>query len=525
MAVASIFVKIVGAIYKIPLYNDSMLGLEGSGIFQTTYNVYTLMLTISTAGIPAAMSRIVSSAHAKGNEKLVKRYFAVAMPAFIAVGVAAMLVMFLFADNLAGFMNNTRTAPGIRVLAPGVLFVCIISVYRGYAQGFENMIPTAVSQVIEVICKAAFGLVAAFMLVSLGYNIEYVSAGAIMGVTIGLGLCVPSLAWYKRKLDRGITLSDDTAHLPSKLSALGQLMKVSIPITLSASFMSLMTLIDNGIILERLQTALGLSERAANIQYGIFTRGQTIYTLPPSIILPVSVSVIPAIAAALARKQEGEAGVIMQSSVKLVNILAMPAAAGLMALAAPILMALYNDSRQATSVILTILGAATFFVCLQYITSAILQANGHERVALLTFPIGAAFKIALSYVLVGNPDIGIIGPAISTLVCFIVISTLNIVFIMIRVKEKLNFIVVFIKPLLCATVMAGAAFLTYNLMHWLGSGIVGQGRFAVILFLGVAILVGVAVYFVLIIATRTVTKEDMMLVPKGEKLAKILRIR
>jgi len=128
LAAASIFVKIIGAVYKIALFNDNLLSREGSGIFQATYNVYTFILTISTAGIPAALSRIVSSANAKGKTKLVKRYFTVALPAFVIIGVIAMLVMLLFADNLAGIMNNPRAAPGIRILAPGVFFVCIISV-------------------------------------------------------------------------------------------------------------------------------------------------------------------------------------------------------------------------------------------------------------------------------------------------------------------------------------------------------------------------------------------------------------
>ena len=529
LAAASIFVKIVGAIYKIPIFN--ILDKAGTGVFQVSYSVYNFLLTISTAGIPAALSRIVSTAAAKGKNKLAKRYFSVSLPAFLVIGVIAMAVMLVFADAFARLMNNTMAAPGMRVLAPAVLFVCIISVFRGYAQGFENMIPTAMSQVVEVICKAAFGIAAATWLVSRNYESEIVSAGAIMGTTVGLGLSIPLLVWYKRKIDRGLTAESGEGALPGRLRVFGELMKVSIPITLSASFFSIMTVIDQSVILGRLQTALRLSEHAASEQYGLYTYGLTVYNLPPAIVVPVSISIIPAIAAALARKNASEAGGIMQSSVKLVNLIAMPAGAGLMVLARPILLALFYGNLQieqdlrTAATIMIILGAASFFVCLQYITTAILQANGHERVALMTFPIGAVIKIMIGYFLAGNPKFGVIGSPIGTLVCFIIISALNIIFIIKKVKERPKFLSVFTKPLLCTAVMAAAAFLSYEALRRVGAGMLGSGRMAVASFMAAAIIIGVIVYIVLIIVTRTITKEDMALVPKGDKLSKILRIK
>ena len=523
LAATSIFVKIIGAIYKLPLFN--VLGDAGSGAFQVTYSVYTLILNIATAGVPVALSRMVSSAAAIGNTKLVKRYFNVAMPAFVIIGVSAMSAMFFFADHLAGSMNNSLAAPGIQVLSPAVFFVCIISVYRGYAQGFENMIPTAASQALEVVCKAAFGIAIAFLLSSAGYGVEHVSAGAIMGVTVGLGLCIPLLIRYKRKIDRNIVTEGDIAGLPGRMSVFGQLMKVSIPITVGASFMTIITVIDNSVVLGRLQSGLGLSELEASAQFGIYAYGLTLYNLPSALIVPVAISLVPAIAAALALNRGDEARNIMQSSVKLVNLFAMPACAGLMALAGPIMVALYNDDRQITANVLIFLGAASFFVCLQLVTTAILQANGNERLPMLSIPIGGVIKILLGYILVGNPDIGILGSPIGSLACFIVICAINIVFIMIKVKERPKFGSVFLKPFLCTAVMAVVAYFVYELTHRIGSGLIGAERMAVTAFLAVAIIVALAVFVVLIIVTRTITMDDMKLVPKGEKLAKILRIR
>jgi stage V sporulation protein B len=526
LAAASVFVKIIGAIYKIPLFQDGVLGDEGAGDFQVTYSVYTLILTISTAGVPVAMSRLVSSARAINDIGRVKRYFNVALPAFALVGLVAMLIMLLFAEGFANIMNNSMAAPGIRVLAPAVLFGCIIAVYRGYTQGFENMVPTAMSQVVEVLSKAVFGIAAALWLVQMGYASNIVSAGAIIGVTIGLALCVPLLVFYKRKLDKNITTYNNELKLPSRNNALKQIIKVSVPITLSASFMAIMVVIDSSIVLGRLQSALHYTENEARVLFGIFTRALTIYNLPPSLVVPVSVSIIPAIAAALASKKGNEAGVIMQSSVKLINLIALPAAAGLMILSTPILTALYNDERELTSTILVILGAASFFVCLQYVTTAILQANGHERIALYTFPIGAAIKIFLAWFLAGQQSFGILGSPIGTLACFVVISILNIVFIKILVKEnKPKFFKVFAKPIFCSAVMAGVAFGLYNVLYIFASDFLGTSRSAVIIYLAVTIVVSIFTYGILIIVTRTVTMDDMKLIPRGEKLAKLLHIK
>ena len=524
LAAASALAKIISAIYKIPLYN--IMDAAGRGTFQVTYNVFTLILAISTAGVPAALSRMVSTARAGGNTKLAKRYFAVALPTFIVIGIAAMLIMFFFADSFAAFMNNSLAAQGIRVLAPAVFFACIIAVYRGYAQGHENMLPTAMSQIVEVTCKAVIGIAAALWLVHMGYRTDIVSAGAITGVSVGMGISVPLLILYKRRSDRGMALSEggvqDSGGAPKIFL---NIMKVSFPITLSAVFMSLMVVIDSRIVLGRLQAVLGFTEIQASEHFGIYALGLTVYNLPPAIVVPVSVSIIPAIAAAIARGRAGEAGVIMQSSLKLVNLIAMPASVGLIVLANPILIALYNYDLPLATTILRVLGAASFFVCLQYITTAFLQANGHERVSFFTFPTGAIVKILIAYFLSGNPNIGIVASPIGTLACFIVISALNILIIKARVKDGPKFRKVFLRPLLCSAVMGVASFGAYELLRMLGPYTAGLGQNAVRLYLVLAILVGISVYGVLIVLTRTVTMDDMMLVPKGAKLAKLLRIR
>jgi stage V sporulation protein B len=210
---------------------------------------------------------------------------------------------------------------------------------------------------------------------------------------------------------------------------------------------------------------------------------------------------------------------------KLVVMVAMPAAAGIMVLANPIMISLYNDPRQLTATILIILGAASFFVCFQLVTTAILQANGHERLVMISFLVGAVIKITLSYILVANPNIGILGSPIGTLVCYITISSMNVIILFAKIKDRPKLRYVFFKPVICCSAMAACAFVIYRLLHVFASGLFGGGRMAVTVFMSGAILLAVAVYGILIIATRTITTEDMKLVPKGEKLVKLLKIR
>ena len=539
LAAASIFAKIISAVYKIPIFN--ILDDAGAGFFQATYSVYALILTVATFGIPMALSRLISRASAKGQHRLVKRYFSVSLPTFALVGIIAMGVMIFFADDLAAFIRNTSAAYGIRVLAPAVFFVCIIAVYRGYTQGFQDMIPTALSQITEVFCKALFGILIALWLTRLNYQSNIVSAGALTGVTIGLGICVPILIIYKKRFDRRLASDNDTSELPKRAKVIARVLKVSIPITIGASFMSVMSFIDTIIVMGRLQDAIGYTELQASAQFGILARGLTIYNLPSALIVPIAVSAMPAIAKSIAKNDNEEAGRIMQSAIKIVVMMALPAAAGIMVLANPIMISLYEDPRQITTSVLTVLGAASLFVCLQLITTSILQANGYEKFAMFTFPAGAAAKIIISYILVGNPDFKILGSAIGTLACFFVISVLNFTFIIVKVKHRPNFIDILLKPTLCTLIMAACAFLafrgltfldyiiftrdsivTYNLI----AGAISSGtRLAITVYMAIAILLAVFSYGVFIILTRTITNEDMKLMPKGERLAKMLKIR
>lgn len=524
LAASVAITKVIGVIYKIPIYN--LLGDEGSAHFQITYSIYNLLLTLSTAGVPIALSRLISAASALDRPRQIKRYFYVGFATFFVIGLAGMIIMLAFSQQLANFMGDPEVTNGVRALAPAVMFACIVSVYRGYSQGFSNMMPTAISQVMESSFKLLFGVVIAWFLSTRGYGSSDIAAGAIVGVTIGLGLAVPLLMLYKRKIDKNLCLdSIPPGPVKSYGDTLNQILRIGVPIMLSASILNIITLIDTKLVLTRLQTGAGFSYWDAKVLTGVYSKAQSLFAVPSSFIVPITVSIIPPISAAIARRNNSEAKAVMSSSLKLTNIFALPAAVGLTVLSGPIFTSLFYGSNENGPVLLALLGAASFFVCTQLMTNAILQASGHERLALLTLPIGGLLKISVNWLFVGNPNINIIGAPIGTLCCYVLITALNIGFIIWKIKDHPAFFKLFFRPAVCSAVMGVCAYSLYGLFYRASFQILASERLVSTIALIFTVVVSVVVYFMLIVLTRAVTKEDMKYVPKGDKLAEILKIK
>ena len=519
LAMAVVVVKIISAIYKIPLGN--ILDDEGMGHFNIAYNVYNFLLQLSTAGFPLALSKLTSEASALGRHNQVRRQFRVAVVMFFCLGIVALSIMFFCAEPLAVGMNDSLAYYPIKVLAPAVFFVCLIGCCRGYTQGRGNMVPTAVSQVLEATFKLVVGLTLAwYVLHQLHAKVEIGAAAAIFGVTVGSAVAVLFLAvWLLR--NRTHTRSEDVPDAPGKIFK--RILLIGVPITLGSSVMSIITLVDQTIVMARLQDALGLSEKIAASLYGQYTFGMTLFNLPATFVYPVTISLIPAVSAALMRKNQLQANRIISSSFRLIVMLALPAGIGLSVLAGPILQLLYPavpETAAAATFHLQVLGIAVVFVCLMILTNAILQACGKVNVPIITAIIGGIVKISTTYTLCGNPDFGIKGAPISTLLCYGVIAVLNlaVVFVVLKGESRPNYLKLFAKPVVATILMGIAAHYSFV---WLTASLGMSQKIAVL----DAILLAAIVYGILVLALRMITKEDLAVVPKGEKIAKILRIR
>ena len=394
--------KLLGALYKIPLGN--LLGSRGMGCFQAAYNVYGVLLTLSTAGLPLAMSRLI--AQSRGRPRRQRRIFHVALALFLALGLVGSGVMLTLPRQLAGLLHNELAAPSIRVLAPALLAVCLLSAIRGYTQGQGQMLPTAVSQVVESAGKLVVGLGLTWYLLTVrGVSPEIGAAGAMAGETAGslLALLVLALRWLPS------CMGSDTP--PSRREVLGQLLRIGVPITLGAGGMSFITLLDQSVAMDALQSRLGLGLEEANRQYGEYAFSLTLFSLPPSFLYPISVSLVPAISGALGQGDRRTARRHTRTALRMALLLALPSGIGLSVLAGPVL---------------RVLGLAAVCVCLMVVSGGILQAWGHEHIPVVTLLTGGAVKIAVSYQLVSDPAWGIRGAAVGTLICYALIAGMNL---------------------------------------------------------------------------------------------------
>ena len=620
LAVGILVVKLIGMFYKIPLLN--IIGEQGSADFNNAYNIYSVLLTISTAGLPVAVSKLVSEADALGRRNQVRRTFRLALALFLILGVLSFLVMFFGSEQLAGLMNDSMAAPGIRALAPAVICVGCLSAFRGYAQGHGSMTPTAVSQIIEALCKLTVGLGLAYWLVGHGADASHAAAGAITGVTVGTIVAlaymlmnfltvgtIVALAYMLMNFlitrSQEPQLADDRPDEPATI--LKHLLMIAVPITISSSMVGIVTVIDTSLVQGQLQRALlenqdtwnlygnfvdftsleeALSawqaalpdgsavsmslldqyaaqaealrdqqsaltdlqsaslelhaalENISRTLYGNYSGALNIYNLPTSLMAAVTAAVIPAVSGALARRDRRGAGRITGSALRISALAACPMAVGLFVLGEPIMALIFpNLNPQLAGPLLSTLGLATLFVCMMLVCNSILQAHGFVSLPVIIMVAGGVVKIITNYNVVIQPTIGIYGAPMGNILCFALCMTLDLVVMSRVIPRRPRYIQVFAKPLAASALMGLGAWAVHGLMSKLFEatgifmsadpvthevlGLSRTGNAAATL---LAILVAVVIYGVLVIALRAITKDDLMLMPKGEKIARMLHL-
>lgn len=527
LAAGVIIMKILGAIYKIPLQN--ILGDTGYGYFNAAYVIYNVLLTIATAGLPVALSRLISEANTLEQPRQARRIFRVATITLAVLGVIFSALMFFLPEQMAVLLvSKPEVSKCVFALSPAVLLVCLTSAFRGYIQGHGNMKPTTVGQVLEVLVKVIVGLVLAIWLTRAGKSLPVSSAGAIFGVTAGaLAALVYMLLQYLRryKVQAEEACRADSATPDSVKKTFGQFIKIGFIITLGASVMSVISLIDTKLIWIQLPNVEGIGDALAEELYGSYSAMQTLYNLPAAFITPMTIAVVPAISAAVAKRSHQEACDIAGSSLRISSVLAMPMGVGLAVLAYPIVHVLYPRTNEIGPTILVYLAIASVFVCIALVSNAILQANGNEKLPILSMVAGGIVKIVANLLLVGRPSINILGAPIGTICCYGVICLLNCFFISKTQRYKPNYKDIFLRPLVSALIMGVAAWGVYGILSKILKISAESGKLMLLVAMCAAIVVAVVLYVVLIIVTHAVTREDMKLIPKGEKIADLLHIR
>ena len=437
LTLSALIVKVIGLLYRIPLLN--LLGTEGMGYFNTAYELYALFCVISTAGLPVAMSVLISALEAEGRVTEGRRVFRVSLGLFAAVGCVGTLLLWGLSAPFASLLGSPLSAACMRAISPTVFFICLSSAFRGYFQGRRQMLPTALSQVMEACGKLFLGLAFAGVALGRGESLPTAAAWAVMGLTVGTALSVLYLYIHKRMSDRGAdavpTLWEDGRTSSSTPAALlRRLLAIAVPVTVSAGLISLTKCIDLALILRRLQN-VGYTASEATSLYGCYsTLVLPVFNILPSLTTSVALSATPALSAALQKGKEGIAELqkTASSALGIILTLSLPAALGLSVFAEDILSLLFRGQPTAVaqaSPWLSCLGLSVPAACLITVTGAMLQAAGKAQKPIISMLCGVAVKIAVAFVLLGREGWGMAGAPVSSLCCDAVILVCNLIFI------------------------------------------------------------------------------------------------
>ena len=515
LAMATAIVKVIGALYKIPL--NAIIGKQGFGYYSTAYEIYNVLLMISTAGLPVAMSRMISQASSLGHYNQVRRIYSTARGIFLTLGIAGSLLMTVFCRQLAEFQNQPDAWAAIGCLGPCVLLICVMSTFRGFFQGQSNMLPTSVSQVIEAIVKLFVGMAAAVAILYFTKSVPLAAGGAILGVTIS---CLVSSVYLYSCFHKAYSVLPATGEKADSYSRTAKrLLAIAIPITIGSAGLQILTMLETKIYMGQL-LGLGYTQLEADSMKGIYNMSQTIYNMPSAFITPITISIIPAITSHLTLLDHKAAKATEESAVRVTGLICMPCAFGLAVLAEPVtaLLGGYTGEDLALSTqLMSIMGMNIIFNAVVLLTNAMMQAHGHAVVPVINMFTAGILRLIVVYILTGNPDIGIVGTPIGAMVCFLCITVLNLISMRRCMPDAPAIVKNLARPFLAAAIMG---VFTYG--SWFALKTLGVTSRLVLCALPV--MVGVAVYAVAAVGLKVITRDDCMLLPKGERIAKLLHL-
>ena len=430
LGMAGVVVKILGAIYRIPIGN--IITDRGMGYYQTAYPLYVLLLTISTAGFPVAIAKLVSEKRALGDFRSANKVFKVALLGLFLSGILTSLFVLIAAKPIVESIGNPNAYYSFIALVPALFFVPIMSAFRGLFQGRQNMGPTAISQIAEQFFRVVTGLTLTYLLIDKGIPIA--AGGASFGGSAGalVGAAVIILIYFRKKREINLEIENSLINEEYKVSTIiKDLLVIAIPIT-----------IDAGLVLKRLQS-INYTQAAANDMYGQLKGfAQTLINLPQIFSIAIAMSIVPAIANATARKKKKEIEDIISSGIRITLLIGLPCALGLFVLAKPIIALLYYnnsiESINSTGLILQYLSFGVISLTLVQALTAILQGLGKPIIPVISLFIGAVAKVILTYSLTVIPSINIKGAAISTVAAYSIAAIIDMIAVVVITKIKFN---------------------------------------------------------------------------------------
>ena len=524
LAAASLISRFIGFIYILPL--TDMIGDDGNGLYARAYYVYNFFLILSSAGMPAAISKLVAERVHLGRREEAHRLFRVALVVAAVFGLICMAAIYFGAGFITEAMNATRSLHALLTLAPTVFIVAIMAIYRGYFQGLGTTIPTSVSQVVEQIFNASFSLILAGAFMGMtraaadpaSFGAAGATAGTGVGAAFGLVTILIFFAMNRRQIaarrsDKDLLPGAPAQKQPSNLRLAWLIIRTTLPIITGMAIMSFTNLIDATMATTRL-VAGGFTLAEADILYGQLSgKYAHIINLPIAIATAFSLASIPSITSSKVLKDTQAVESKIKTSLGVTMLICVPSAAGLAVLGTPIIQMLFVNYNEG-GLILQVGAVNIIFIALNQILTGPLQATGHLKIPVIAAAAGSICKIIANHFLIPIPAINIKGAVISSSICFIVAASINWFWLKRKTGVRVKFWSLMLKPLLCSVIMALISLGLYNLARLIGLGNTLSTM--------IAILFGIVSYMIMMILSKGISKKDLLLMPFGKKIVRIL---
>lgn len=516
LGIAGLTIKALGAAFRIPLTN--IIGDSGMGYYQTAYPIYVLFLTIATAGIPTAISRMVAERNASDQPYEAHRVFKLSFMLLLGIGIFSSGILFFCAESITRFIKEPEAVYAMKAIAPALFFVPLMASFRGYFQGLENMTPTASSQIIEQLFRVTVGLGLAVYFLPKG--LQYAAAGASFGATAGgifgfVGILI--IYAFNRKAIAASLQGADRIPMESAKKILWGLLVIAVPITIGAAIMPIINAIDAAIVKIRL-VDIGYDSAVARGLYGQLTgMAAPLINFPQVLTQAVAMSLVPVVASSRRRADLDFMKSNIAMGLRYAFILSVPCAVGMMVLSEPIMLLLYPmqpESAVNAASCLAILAMGIIFLATVQTLTGVLQGVGKQAIPVRNLFFGALVKIVITYVLTGIPSINVRGAALGTVMAYFVAALLNLISVKKYTQTIIDFKLTFLKPLVSASVMGVVVLIAYSAM----SQNLGNSLSTIL-----SIVLGAIIYICMIFITKSITMQELETLPRTDKLVKILK--
>ena len=529
LAAASILSRIIGLLYRSPL--TAIIGDEGNGYYGTAINIYTIVLMVSSFGVPAAISKQMAQKMAVGDYKNAQKVFHCSMVYALAVGVAGSMLLYFG----AGILVPPNSVPVLQVFAPTVFLFGILGVLRGYFQANQSMVQTSVSQILEQIANAVVSILAAYLLMRTVVNADptHRAIRGAMGSALGTGsgvlvaLIFMTLVYFRYRGMFMERVHDGTEHQEEPFGPLMiETILVITPFILSSFIMNLTTSLNQTIFIKIMIQYKHWEEALTTTLYGLFSNKAVVITnIPISIATAVAAAILPNISTSFAQGDLEETKKRSINAIRMTLVIAVPCAIGLLALAKPVTMLLFPqwDTLDVASILLAELSITVIFYSVGTIMNAILQSIGRIHMPLVSAGIALLVQTLLLFALMLYTDMGGHALAICSLLYSFMIFMIDSHFICKYLDMKIPFGKVYAKPIAAAVVMGIATALVYSLVNRLLMAAADRVYFNNLIASVAAIAVAIIVYFAVLIKIGGLTREDLLQVPKGTKVVSVLQ--